>query len=336
MSKRNLLLGIAVLIALLAFLMREGASAVSTASVNMGTVAMTRDMLAGADTGSADHWLDWALRADPDNSSAWRLKGRLEAYRGNWGKATAYFRQSQVPASYLVGMGEGERKGSRLDLALRWYGLALQLNPDYLETWYRIALVREERGDLHEALDAYRVALKGSTPTRCAASYRVGLIHYEAQSEFHDYDKALSAFRFAASDRCRSSNEREQIDRAHSAFWAGMIYRARGETLEAIRYYERALQIQPQHSDAAILLGVSNYEQSGDVRLAEAYILPVIERTPQYKWSYIHLGKVYMDACRFQDAKAMFEIVLHLDSQDHFARERLAEIEAGADCAAGN
>ena len=71
------------------------------------------------------------------------------------------------------------------------------------------------------------------------------------------------------------------------------------------------------------------YARDKDAVAAETEIRQAIELASQNKWGYYHLGEIYRQEGRVDEARAMYERALEINPQFAAARERLKSLTSG-------
>ena len=80
---------------------------------------------------------------------------------------------------------------------------------------------------------------------------------------------------------------------------------------------------------AYLLPILQNIEGEGDAPAAEVELIKAVELAPENKWTHYHLGEVYRQEGRVDEAKGMYEAALALDPDFEAARVRLAALKVG-------
>lgn len=132
-----------------------------------------------------------------------------------------------------------------------------------------------------------------------------------------DKAMALADFRFEPTEaQCHYS-------------YGQMLRETNADPQQYITEFERATSLDPNHVWAHILLGLSLYEAFDDAPQAEAELLTAIKLAPELPAPVFHLAFLYEREGRIDDAKAMYEKVLALDSDYTAARERMKALTEG-------
>ena len=151
------------------------------------------------------------------------------------------------------------------------------------------------------------------------------------------YDSVECALRKAGSIRAGGNiDEAEQllrsvakaaVSRAEYSYQMGCIWADRGDTMTAIEYFERAVDMDPHHSRALFHLAVQNASHGNDedaVRLYEQSL----SRPPHYQGALLNLGILYEDMENYRAAEYCFRRILEFDPLNERARLYLKDIEA--------
>jgi tetratricopeptide (TPR) repeat protein len=89
--------------------------------------------------------------------------------------------------------------------------------------------------------------------------------------------------------------------------------------------YERALELDPHHTDAHVNLGRLRHED-GDLAAAEAHYRAALEEEPGYPVAAFNLGVALEDLGRFAEAAAAYLVALRADPAAADVHYRLAEV----------
>lgn len=164
----------------------------------------------------------------------------------------------------------------------------------------------------------------------------------EALTAFQDAEKngydAIEAVlaQAGAIRRCGRLEEAEKLLRAHSrnavsraeySFQMGCVLADKGDSIGAIEYFERAVDMDPKHPSALFRLAALNAQFGNDdeaIRLYER----CLSRPPYYTAALLNLGLLYEDQERFDCAAFCFRRVLDFDPNNARAQLYLKDIEA--------
>jgi DNA-directed RNA polymerase subunit alpha len=164
-----------------------------------------------------------------------------------------------------------------------------------------------------EAADRFEQAGKaGYDPVGCALR-RAGAIR--ASGKIDDAEKLLRSVAASAASR------------AEYSFQMGCIWADRGDSLTAVEYFERAVDMDPHHSRALFWLAAENCLRGNDdeaIRLYERSL----SRPPFFTGAMLNLGLLYEDKENYQAAAFCFRRVREYDPNNEFAALYLKDIDA--------
>jgi len=118
--------------------------------------------------------------------------------------------------------------------------------------------------------------------------------------------------------------------RAEYSFQMGCIWADRGDSLTAVEYFERAVDMDPHHSRALFWLAAENSLRGNDdeaIRLYERSL----SRPPFFVGAMLNLGLLYEDRENYQAAAFCFRRVREYDPNNEFAQLYLKDIDATKD-----
>lgn len=120
------------------------------------------------------------------------------------------------------------------------------------------------------------------------------------------------------------------VSRADYSFQMGCILADRGDTLGAIEYFERAVDMDPHHTRALFWLASESSRQGNDDDAVTLYER-ALSRPPLHMGSLLNLGVLYEDAERYNEAAFCFRRVLEANPNNERARLFLKDIDASED-----
>lgn len=126
------------------------------------------------------------------------------------------------------------------------------------------------------------------------------------------------------------SNARAAVTRADYSYQMGGILSDRGDTFGAIEYFERAVDMDPNHSRALFRLAALNAAFGNDDTARGLYERS-LSRPPFYLGSLMNLGLLYEDVERYEAAAFCFKRVLDFDATHERAHLYLKDIEASGE-----
>ncbi len=119
----------------------------------------------------------------------------------------------------------------------------------------------------------------------------------------------------------------EGARRAEYSYQMGCILSDRGDTYGAIEYFERAVDMDPHHSQALFRLAAENALHGNDVEAIRLYE-QCLSKPPFHLSALINLGLLYEDRGNFPAAAFCFRRVLTFDPQNIRATMYMKDIEA--------
>jgi tetratricopeptide (TPR) repeat protein len=238
------------------------------------------------------------------------------------------WRAAGLTAEDFIARGEESRNAEQYDEAIAWYERGVRVEPGSGDPWYYKGLAYEGMEEWEAALVAYERAIETDALTGVGQSsphYSMGVI-YQWRLDPRQTDAALAAYEAAIEADDFSANWAAadcHYERGEVLRWTG------GDPDEYIAEYQRAIELNPKHVSAHILLGVAYYTRYKDAAMAEAEIRRAIELFPQNQWAYYHLGEIYWQEGRTDEAVAMYERALQIAPDFEAAQNRLAALGDG-------
>ncbi len=190
----------------------------------------------------ADRYISSALRVDPNLAEAYFLRGiiyRSDFYeRGkqdSWDRAVSSFQTAveQDPEYYAayVEMGVMHSEiGS--DLALDYFNSALAIFPESTEAWYGIGMFHQTKGELEEAIMAYKTVVLYDS-TWADPYYNQGYIHLIINGNLDSAIFYLSKATELDPNYYQAYNN------------LGLAYETKGDRVNAKKFYQKAVDINP-------------------------------------------------------------------------------------------
>ncbi|MCA9087353.1 MAG: tetratricopeptide repeat protein [Planctomycetaceae bacterium] len=117
---------------------------------------------------------------------------------------------------------------------------------------------------------------------------------------------------------------------AEYSYQMGCVLADRGDTIGAIEYIERAVDMDPHHQRALFSLAIQNSRYGDDDEAIKLYER-CLARPPYYVGALLNLGLLYEDKENYSAAQYCFERVLKYDPGNDRAVLYLKDIEATSD-----
>ena len=235
------------------------------------------------------------------------------------------------------------------DDALTEYAKAAQHQPYAAQDLYELAVIFNEKGNTDSAIQLYQRTIE-TEPTHAQSHFALGEIFYtrgNTETALHHYQQALSVMPslkdtfyeplepyFAGlmtPDQAMPMIEKAMFvlpDDPRSSFYAGMIETDAGNTENAIRHYEKTIEIiEADTSYLQVELPLGNFidvyfklgelhHQQGDIDTAVRYFKRALELNPALADRFIVQGQRAFDEENYQDAIEPLNIHLLLFPKD--------------------
>jgi tetratricopeptide (TPR) repeat protein len=273
-----------------------------------GYLLRARVRLEANETDEAAEDLERALEFDSENYEAWQWLGRIHYQRGQYKEASHAFEE------------------------------VLRLSPNPVEAYFDVALVQQAVGQTEEAIVSYQKFLI-HFPEDFQANYHLGLLYRETGRD----DLALEHFMRAEekepdhpqlaqelADLYLDRNDHEEARRrllgasqesVVSLANLGIIAKREGQNSQAMQYFERALEKDPQNALLWAHLGDVLFELQRSGEAAEAYE-NALRHNPEDVDVLSNLGTLYAHVGRVREAIDLLKRALSIDSchgQAHYS-----------------
>lgn len=261
--------------------------------------AQSMDQLADAYYASknfpkAQEYYQKALAMDPKLLRTYEGMVRLAREGGHWGHVVEYCQKiitlnPQLPQAYLD-LGEAYRALGKTPQAVATYSRLLGLFPD------------DENIDV-KVIEAYSRAI--------ADNPKDGLYKEKREEVLADFEQLSKRKKYNAADY----------------YNLGLLYEQVGGKEEAIRFYTKALQIQPDLAQA--LLNLANlYRDAGSYKTAMELYSRLVHFHPKNVWGYLNMGTIFDALGDHQRARQFYLKVIGLapdNSEAYFKLGYLSE-----------
>jgi tetratricopeptide (TPR) repeat protein len=244
-------------------------------------------------------------------------------------RAVVAWREGGFTAQDFINAGEEARRAKQPAEALAWYGRAARMEPELGDPWYYMGLTYEGLEQWNEALEAYRTATGSQVRMlqipRGSMYYRIGSI-LQWHTDPRPTDEIVKAYDLALADG-RFVSTREEADVHYSR---GVIHWWRRPATGPEQYmveFETALQLNPQHAWAALLLGRAYFLDLNDLTQARSYTDRSIGLQPGNPWGYLYSGDILLAEGQADQARAQYQKALDLAPDFSEAQERLRGLD---------
>ena len=242
------------------------------------------------------------------------LWGNLAVMKNNYSLALDFFDLAEIvnpslPDPYIKSADLLAKEG-RLEEALEAINTAIKLDPTRRMSWYEMGLLQIRLKHWETALDSFEQGLKVELEADGVSSfyYQIGRI-YQYSPNLQNADLAKETYEKALSQNDFLLNT---LHEANVYYEIGVLLNGRQEWQLATNYFDKAIQIAPQHHWAN-LGKVMAIWGSGDQAIAVNQIKTFIDQNPNSEDAYKLLGDFYRDLEQNIDARSMYERALELN-----------------------
>lgn len=226
------------------------------------------------------------------------------------------------------------------------YKQAIVKDPLYLDSYIKLGRLYQDRSYHQEALNVYRAALKidhkyvkallgeasvlqqqGRAPE--VGEILKGLLRDNPDDEdvyaavIESYGQALKAYpkeRLYQLQREEALSEYEELSRrkkysSGDYFNLGFLYEQVGGYEEALRFYRKALEINPRHEKALYRLA-KHYQEAGDLKSALILYQQLVQVNPKNIDAYLNMGIIYNASGEVSRAKMFYHKTIGLDKNN--------------------
>jgi len=257
-----------------------------------------------------------------------RQLGRAYEASGDLKQAVSQWRAGGLRVEDFIILGDQARQAKRYEEALRRYEWAAEAAPGSGDPWYYKGLAYDGMERWQDALRMYERAIGTGSLIgvgRGSPYYRIGVIYHRRvyPSQLQD---ALIAYETAL----RVDDFGTTAEAADCHYRCGEILRWQGAPADKyIAHYQQAVAMNPKHALAGIWLGTSYYIQYKDMEMAESEIRRILELDSENALAYVHLGDLYHQEERINEAVAMYRRALEIKPESDAAYKRLLWLSEG-------
>ena len=197
--------------------------------------------------------------------------------------------QQSMTAEQIHRDGVSRYDSGEYGQAIETFKRALQLRPDFEESYYHLGMAYSSLGMYKEAVIAYNRAVK-IKPDYAAVYHNLG----HAYSNLKKYEKAVWALRKAL---------QYEPDNIEAYLALGNAYFDSGREGKAFDTFEAAIQRKPDHPYSYYALGLLYLPTGLHARALDAFT-QAISRDPRYAEAYFHRAYTYLFLGRGESAAA--------------------------------
>ena len=221
------------------------------------------------------------------------------------------FRIAHAPSvrSYNAWAGLLYSKLKKTDEAVVVYQKTLKLDPRNKHAYFALGQIYRDTGQPELMIGIYNELLKNypeddavyvrvmGSYSKAAQKYPQNVIYQEKREELlGQYEQLSKRKKYTAADY----------------YNLGFLYDQVGGGEEAMRFYRKALELDPRHEKA--LYGLANrFQQTGDVKTALALYGRLIKLHPKSTLGYLNMGVIYNALGDADKAKYLYQKVISID-----------------------
>ncbi|KAK9288296.1 hypothetical protein L1049_016747 [Liquidambar formosana] len=196
-------------------------------------------------------------------------------------------------------MANAWKEKGNIDVAIRYYLIAIELRPNFADAWSNLASAYMRKGRLTEAAQCCRQAL-ALNPRLVDAHSNLGNL-MKAQGLVQEaYNCYLEALRIQPGFAIAWSN------------LAGLFMEA-GDLNRALQYYKEAVKLKPTFSDAYLNLG-NVYKALGMRQEAILCYQRAVQTRPDYAMAYGNLASIYYEQFQLDMAILYYKQAIACDA----------------------
>ncbi len=271
------------------------------------------------------------LRENPQDATAWNVKGVFHAQRKEYGEALRALDQaiqldSELAAAYSnrgrVLLTLGPEKASE---ALKSFDRALELKPDEIDTLRDKALALRALGKAKDEIEIYK-RMSELTKEEWGIWLRFGDLQLEVgdiRGAISSYDKSLAlkddlvpayirraialAFDEQSGKALKSAETATKLDPDNPEAWLirGDVNLRAGKHKSAMKSLKKASELDPTNASVENTMGMVSYKD-GKLSDATRHLRRAIIRRKKYPTAMRNLGLILMEQEKWEDASKVF------------------------------
>lgn len=220
-----------------------------------------------------------AVSIDPKSIKAYEGLSRVAQEQGAWDLSVGYYQKiialkPQWPQAYL-GLGEDYRAMGKTKEAVEMYSRLLELFPDDEATYIKV-------------IEAYGRAIEADPNEK--------LYKEKREEVLADFEELSKRKKYSAVDY----------------FNLGFLYEQVGGKEEAIRFYTKAVQMQPDYEQALYKLA-KLYQDTGNYKVALGLYERLLHVHPKFVSGYLNMGMIFNALGDQSRARQFYLKVIKLD-----------------------
>lgn len=258
----------------------------------------------------------------PIASSVWRGIALVHVSQGQLAEAADAYAHLDDPMGEVKAWGDRAERGEQWEAAQAWRQVAVLLEPDNGDYWYRLARASAEQGR-PEAVNYYAKALVAPQRTdfgRSNIMTRLGEI--EKRRDPVPWQTVLARFQEAIDQ----DDFVDESDLIAARMGVAEALDRLGQYREALAAYEWVARYTPGNYWANVHSGRLSWLVESDADKAVSYLEKAIALDDSRKWPYLSLAHVYAQTGNRDEAITLLQKVLILDPGDNNAQSQLEDL----------
>ncbi len=245
-----------------------------------------------------------ALNASPEDARLWTLVGTVHRDLGQVQRGIDHLKKAlEIQPNFAAAhnnLATAYIESGNYRLAIMHLNRALEIRPEHATTYVNLGVAYIDVGQTANAIEALEKAVS-LQPDDATAYGNLGA----AYCDIRQFDNAMDCLK-------KALEIRPDFALAHANL--GYVYRVRGQYPQAIAHLMRALGLHGQRADVEIYLNIGDtYYKMGEREKAISYFQKAIQFDPNHANAHLLLGMTYRALNRGDQARVHFEKTLELE-----------------------
>ncbi|EPY77343.1 UDP-N-acetylglucosamine--peptide N-acetylglucosaminyltransferase subunit isoform 1 [Camelus ferus] len=296
------------------------ASSVGNVADSTGLAELAHREYQAGDFEAAERHCMQLWRQEPDNTGVLLLLSSIHFQCRRLDRSahfsTLAIKQNPLLAEAYSNLGNVYKERGQLQEAIEHYRHALRLKPDFIDGYINLAAALVAAGDMEGAVQAYVSALQYNPDLYCVRSDLGNLLKALGR---------LEEAKVAEAEDCYNTALRLCPTHADSLNNLANIKREQGNIEEAVRLYRKALEVFPEfaaaHSNLASVL-----QQQGKLQEALMHYKEAIRISPTFADAYSNMGNTLKEMQDVQGALQCYTRAIQINPAFADAHSNLASI----------
>lgn len=282
-----------------------------------------------------------ALKVRPDDVEVHNNLGNALAAKERFDEAIKHYsRAVELDPNHAAGfnnMGVAYDKQGDIEKAMEYYGKAIKLDPNYAAAYNNLGLAKVKLGRLEDAVKDYVRAIE-LIPNNVTFNCNIGNVFYrlgnieKAKGYYRkalqcnpEYDEARLRLEMMAVHDQRSEANPQEIEIENIFREIAESLESEGKLSEAITYYTKALEVEPNNVDIHNNIAILNAKM-GETTAAITHFKKSLKLDPQNADVLNNLGNCFFLQGDIIEAKKYYEQALKIDPNHSQAKLNLNRV----------